>query len=65
MKKLVLSIAALLVVSVSSAFGIYTATDTIDFLVDGDIFEARIDRLGANFGTENYRFAVGDRKSVV
>ena len=59
MKKLVLSIAALLVVSVSSAFGIYTATDTIDFLMDGDIFEARIDRLGANFGTENYRFAVG------
>lgn len=59
MKKLVLSIAALLVVSASSAFGIYTATDTIDFLVEGDILEARIDRLGANFGTENYRFAVG------
>ena len=55
MKKIIL----LLLIFYTSAFGYYSSEAFIDFLVQPNQLRVRTDRVGAIFGNENIRAAIG------
>ena len=62
MKKIFLTVIALLTVASASVFGMYgVTTDWITFLTDGNRFKARLDQLGFTLGNDMIKGTLGFR----
>ena len=59
MKKIFLTTMALLTIASTSVFGSYGVSDWIDFLTDGNRFEAKLDQLGFTLGNDMIKGTFG------
>ena len=59
MKKIFLTVIALLTVASMQAFGSYGVSDWITFLTDGNRFEAKLDQLGFTLGNDTIKGTFG------